>query len=362
VISCFPDKDFPFSSGWGCPGLRRFPGRAGFRLQFGVGDRLIAFGRVGSKTARGLKGVFSMAVMHSQYREGGTVRVDDGTCKRCGLCVGICAAEVLAMEDGRVRVRGDAPFGCIACGHCMMVCPEGSIAVTGRGISPGDLAAMPGREERAGAEALGALMRARRSVRRFTGEEVAPELLERMVEMAESAPMGVPPWDVGCVIVRGREKVRELAGEVVKGYEGFLKMFRPWVITLMRPFMGRAKTEQFRSFIRPLAETYVRHLRNGDDVVFYGAPAVLLFHHSPYAEAVDATIACTYAMLAAESLGLGTTMIGGAPPVIQRNKALCRTLGVPEGNTPAIALIAGHAAVRFRRAVRRRFSDVRTVC
>ena len=37
------------------------------------------------------------------------------------------------LENGRMRIRDDSPFGCIACGHCMMVCPEGSITVTGRG-------------------------------------------------------------------------------------------------------------------------------------------------------------------------------------------------------------------------------------
>ena len=76
---------------------------------------------------------------------------------------------------------------------------------------------------------------------------------------------------------------------------------------------------------------------------------------SPYAEAVDATIACTYAMLAAESLGLGTTMIGGAPPILARNKALSRSLGIPDDHTPAVSLIVGHPATHFRRAIRRRF-------
>ncbi len=83
--------------------------------------------------------------------------------------------------------------------------------------------------------------------------------------------------------------------------------------------------------------------------------ALLIFYHSPYADPADATIACTHAMLAAESLGLGSTIIGGAPPILQRNKALCRSLGVPAGNTPSISLIVGHPAVQFRRAVRRRF-------
>jgi hypothetical protein len=58
-------------------------------------------------------------------------------------------------------------------------------------------------------------------------------------------------------------------------------------------------------------------------------------------------------MLAAESLGLGTTIIGAAAPIMKRNKRLCRRWGIPDANTPAIALIVGHPAVKFKRAIRR---------
>ena len=206
-----------------------------------------------------------MVVPHSQHRTGGTVRIDEDACKQCGQCAQICPAEVLTMQDGHVCIRDDSPFGCIACGHCMMVCPEGNITVTGRGISPDDLLPLPAREEMASADALAALMRSRRSVRRFKDREVDAELLERIVEMASSAPMAIPPWDVGCVVVRGHDKVRQLAAKVIQGYEGFLKIFRPWVLTLMRPLMGKAKHDQFRDFIRPLAQTYVRSHREGHD-------------------------------------------------------------------------------------------------
>jgi nitroreductase len=243
----------------------------------------------------------------------------------------------------------------------MMACPEGAIAVEGRGISPDDLLPLPSVEERATADALAALMRSRRSVRRFDEREVDPVLLQRIVETAASAPMGIPPWDIGCVIIHGREKVQELAAEVIKGYEKFLKMFRPWVLGAMRPFMRRESYEQFRYFIRPLAEKYVGGHREGRDLLFYDAPAVLIFHHSPYADKADAAIACTYAMLAAESHRLGNTMIGGAPPIMQRNRELCRSLGIPEGNTPSLALIVGYPAATFRRALRRHFTQVTVV-
>ena len=301
-----------------------------------------------------------MPIIHSVYNESGKVTIDRDACAQCGSCVKICAADVLVLDNGNIRVC-DGDFGCIACGHCMMVCPEGAITVTGRGISPDDLLPLPGPEKRAGADELAALMQSRRSVRRFKDTEVAPELLERIVEMASTGPMGIPPWDVGCVTIRGREEVQRLAAEVVKGYEGFLKVFKPWLLAVMRPFAGRAKYDMFLYFIRPLAQAYVRGHREGRDLVFHEAPALLIFHHSPYAEPVDAMIACTYAMLAAESLGLGTTIIGGAPPILQRNKALCQGLGMPAGNTPSTCLIVGHPATHFRRTIRRRFTSVNTV-
>ncbi len=299
-----------------------------------------------------------MAVIHSVYPEAGTVTIDRDSCSDCGECSAICSTETLRSEGNTVVVRTDSPFGCIACGHCMMVCPTGSVEVRGRGISPEDLLPLPKQEEKAAPEAFEALIRSRRSVRQFRDEDVDPGVLRRIVEAAASAPMGIPPWDVGCVVVRGRKDVAELAAEVVKGYEGFLKMFRPGLLALLGPFMKRTLREQFRSFILPLAHSYVDAHRRGEDMVFYRAPAVLIFHHSPYAEAVDASIATTYAMLAAESLGLGTTMIGGAPPVLQRNRKLCRKLGIPDGSHVALCLIVGHPAVQFRRALRRRFTSV----
>jgi len=278
-----------------------------------------------------------VAVIHSRYPEAGVVTIDRTTCTDCGCCAQICPTDVLRLDADHVTIHADSPLGCIACGHCMMACPEQSVNVMGRGLSPADLMPLPPPNERATAEAFAALLQARRSVRRFTDQDVDSALLERIVALAASGPMGVPPWDMGCVVVRGRAEVRQLAAGIIQGYAGFLKVVRPWLLTALRPFVRTTTYERFRSFIRPLAEMYVEGHRQGRDLLFYDAPAVLVFHHSPYADLADATIACAYAMLAAEALGLGTTMIGGAAPMLQRNPALCRRLGIPPNHTPAIA-------------------------
>ena len=296
-----------------------------------------------------------MAVQHSLYHETGKISVDRERCKLCGVCVKNCAVEVLQIKDEAVR-QIDASFGCVACGHCMMVCPEGCITVSGRNLYLDDLQSLPSLEDRADAESLKNLFVARRSVRRFKDQTVEPVLIEQVISMASSAPMGIPPWDVGVVTINGFEAVRKLAGEIVEGYRGMLKFFRPNVLKLMRPFMGQASNDQFKDFIVPLAHKYIEAWEEGRDAVFWGAPTVLIFHHSAYAAEPDAVIACTYAMLAAESLGLGNCVIGGAPPILKRNKALCTKLGIPTGNQPSLALVLGYSKVPFKRGIVRRFS------
>ena len=302
-----------------------------------------------------------MAIIHSMYREPGKVTVNEKACKQCGLYARVCPAEVLKIDSDKLQVSDKSPFGCIACGHCMMVCPEGAIEVTGRGISPQDLLPLPIRDKRASADSLAALLQARRSVRHFRDQPVDAGLVERVIELASMAPIGIPPWDVGCVSVIGREEVRRITNEIIKGYQGFLRIFKPWLLALMRPFIGKVKYEMFSNFVYPLAQIYVNGHREGRDMVFYDAPALLIFHHSPYADPHDAVIACTYAMLAAESLGLGSTIIGGAPPILQRNKSLCRRLDIPDANKPSTVLILGHPAVSFGKTIRRRFSHVSNV-
>jgi nitroreductase/Pyruvate/2-oxoacid:ferredoxin oxidoreductase delta subunit len=291
--------------------------------------------------------------MHSLYRESGVVSVDAGSCTKCGTCVKTCPAEALAIDGTGVHTRADSALSCFACGHCMMVCPSDAITITGRGVSPDDLLPRPDPTEKASADALSALMRARRSTRSFDDREVNPKTLARIVEMAGMAPMSVPPWDVGCVTLGTRDAVRALAEKVVKGYKWLLKWLKPGTLGLMRPFVSKPNYELLAHFVLPLSQTYIRGHEAGRDMIFYDAPAAFVFHYSPYSDPADVVIACTYAMLAAESLGLGTTVIGSVKDILLYDKPLCAKLGIPAGNKPSLALIVGYPATEFRRTIRR---------
>lgn len=289
--------------------------------------------------------------------------IDPATCTGCTACLQVCASNALSLGmDGGIQVLPEgAPesFGCIGCGQCMMVCPTGSITVTGRKLSPTDILELPGEGRAATADQLESLLITRRSIRAFTPKEVSRDQLDRVIRMASLAPMGIPPSEVGIVAFLGRDKVSELSGDVTAVYRDLLKLMgHPKVLAFMKPFLKRSTYEQLRTFILPLARILTAYRDKGEDYMLYDAPAALLFHTSPYADAADAYIACTYAMIAAASLGLGSCMIGCLTPPLARKKKLLRKYRIPAGHSPAIVLILGYPSVKFRRGVRRTFQSV----
>jgi len=268
--------------------------------------------------------------------------IDRATCTVCGECAEICPVEVLSRDDGEIRIDPAKGFGCIACGQCMMVCPSDSIAVTGRNLSPSDVVGLPSPDRRATIDQVEALMLSRRSIRRFRDEAVPREAIDRVVAAAATAPMGIPPWEVGVALFHGRDKVRELAWDTADAYERLLKFFESPVGALFRMTMKKPARQQFRSFILPLGRILVEGKRKGTDYVLYGAPAALLFHASPYGDGADAFIACTHAMLAAEATGMGSCMIGCVSPVLERRKDLMKKHGLPAGHIPKIEIGRAH--------------------
>jgi len=303
-----------------------------------------------------------MGVISSLGEVSGVPVIDRDSCIRCGDCAAACPTGVLTLDaaTNEVRIDPTASFGCIACAHCMMACTAGAIRVNGRGLSPADLAPLPPREARATPEQLEALMRARRSIRKFQDKPGPAELLDRIVAAAATAPMGIPPAEVGVVILPDRKHVAALARATVKFYAGMLRFLgRQWLLALLRPFVSRKFSLQLRSFILPLGRGIVEADKRGEDLALYRAPAALIFHVSPWAEASDATIVGTYAMLAAESLGLGTCMIGCVPPMLAMNRRLAAAYGIPAGHKPTLIIILGYPATEYTHAVRRPLHSVK---
>jgi len=93
------------------------------------------------------------------------------------------------------------------------------------------------------------------------------------------------------------------------------------------------------------------------------APALLLFHGDRRAISYeeDAHVVCSHAMLAAVSLGLGATIMGLVPPIVDRSKTLRKRYGIPKENKVMTSLILGHPKYKYRQSIRRDLASVRYV-
>ena len=302
-----------------------------------------------------------MPIPTSRTKECGQIKIDDDLCNGCGLCVSVCKDFSLIIENKKAKLSTNPLFGCLACGHCVMICPEGAITIEGRCTSSDDLLEMPSREEAASYDTVLNLLYRRRSIREFKDIPVEKELIDKVIEAAQTAPMGLPPSDVHVLVFDSKEKVYTFAKDFCNYLEGLKWFVSKWYLALMRPFWKKETNEFFKEFIRPCVYAYTDYMKKDINVVNYDAPVALYFYGTPYSDPADPLIAATYAMLTAESLGLGTCFNGAVHPFIQTGKAaklFREKYGIRHKSLGGIFVLMGYSKVKYTKAIKRTFAAV----
>lgn len=302
-----------------------------------------------------------MSIPTSRAKVNAEIKTDPELCNGCGLCVSVCKDFSLIIQNGKVEKSKTPFFGCIGCGHCMAICPNEAIEIYGRELSPEHLFELPKRENISSYEQLLALFQYRRSVRDFKDTNVDPELIEKLLIAARTAPMGLPPSDVNVLILNGKEKTRAFA----KDFSDYLKSMRfmtsKLFLTLMRPFWGKENDEVFKGFINPLFSAYIDEMDKGNNFINYDAPLAIYFYGSPFTDPADPIIAATYAMIAAEALGLGTCMLGGVHPFIQYGKKAQKfreSHNIKYKSREGLFVIFGYPKFKFKKGIHRTFASI----
>ena len=305
-----------------------------------------------------------MSIPTSRDKEPANIFIDTDKCTGCGLCVDVCKDFGLEIINHKVEKSDKAVFGCIACGHCMMVCPTGVIAIEGRTLSPIHLFDLPDKENVPNYESLLAMLQRRRSIREFKDVPVEKEKIDKILDAAQTAPMGLPPSDVHVLVLENRKQVRSFAEDFSGYLKGIRWMSSNWFLALARPFMGMANREMMHDFVKPVFDIYVDDMDKGNNWINYDAPVAMYFYGSPYSDPADSIIAATYAMLAGEALGLGTCMLGAMHPFIQHGKKarlFRERWGIKYASREGLVVIFGYSNVHYRQGVKRTFADIHRV-
>jgi ferredoxin len=284
--------------------------------------------------------------------------VDTENCNGDGLCAEVCPRGAIDMVDDLAATVAGRAEDCIVCGQCVAVCPTEALQL--RTMPDGDFDRLE--KPAFGFDQFHAFLRTRRSVRLFKDKPVAREAIDRILAAAATAPMGIPPHTTEVVVINQPSELDFLLEALVEHYEGMLKTYsNPIGRAFIRLSTGAEIFGELRDHVVEAATRATEaYRRDGTDRLMWGAPALLLFHASrwgiSYVE--NAHLVCHHAMLAALSLGLGTTILGMVPPVVSRSKELRRRYGIPEDNRVITSLILGYPKYRYRQGVRRDLAGV----
>lgn len=301
-----------------------------------------------------------MAIPTSRAKEAAIVALNHDACTGCGLCVSVCKNFSLKLENDKAKLTATSLFGCIGCGHCMAICPNEAVEVRGRMLAPEDIFSAP-TQNATTYEQFFAMLQHRRSIREFLDAPVKTHLIDKILDAAKTAPMGFPPSDVNVLVLNSREKGKSFVQDFCECVRGVRWMTSSLFLAAMRPFWGKKNDELFRNFIKPMLAAFTNSLNEGVDIITYDAPLIMYFYGSPYADPADPVVAATYAMLSAESLGLGACMIGSIHPLIQygrKARQFRQKYGIKYKSKEGMCVVFGHPAVVYNKGIKRTFASI----
>ena len=287
-----------------------------------------------------------------------TTVIDSASCIGCGLCVEVCPAQTLSMQDGKAIVSGTYSMGC---GHCEAVCPVhairvealehpfslSSVAVDDRWLPHGDYDTVQ----------LVRLMRSRRSCRNYTDRQIERSLLEDLVKIGTTAPSGTNAQLWSFTILASRDQVITLGEQAARFFQKLNSMARkPWLRLLLQVF-GKDELERYyRQHYETVREGLLLWEHEGVDTLFHGATALVIIggRKSASTPMEDGLLASQNILLAAHSLGLGSCMIGFAVEAICRDRGIQQMLEIPENESVFAVIGLGYPAEQYHRAALRK--------
>ena len=285
--------------------------------------------------------------------------IDLDTCKGDGICVDVCPENLLEIVDEKAGAIQARRAECILCGQCVAVCPSEAIQMPDL---PANLFKKLEKWTFDYADFM-AFLQARRSVRNFKDKPVDRQLVDKIVHAASTAPMGFPPHTTEILAIDDREALSGLLKDTVKTYKGLVfAASNPLIRPFIKMKVGAEIFHELQQCVIPVARSGNEAFeKDGTDPYMYHAPVLMLFHANRWTPSYkeNAYLTCSYSMLAAQSLGLGSTIIGMIPPIIDQSKDLRKRFEIPKDNKIITSLILGHPKYKYKKSIRREFPSVR---
>ena len=245
------------------------------------------------------------------------ITIDCDKCIVCLKCVDDCPNSYLFLENDEIHT---SPKGCMECGHCYAICPQGAITMTNYYFIDEAVVLM----SEIDSETLLNAMKSRRTIRKFKPDLVEDEKIEKILEAGRYSPTGANKQMISYTILGSKQKEAE---------EICLNLFR--------------KGKKFGSVFA----SYLKRIEIDDDFFFKGAPLVIVVASK---STVDGGLASSYMEIMAESLGLGVLYSGFFVMCSKMSRSLKKLLDLEKGYDVVTCMVIGYPDVKYQRIVPRK--------
>ncbi|MEX2681979.1 MAG: nitroreductase family protein [Candidatus Sigynarchaeota archaeon] len=277
------------------------------------------------------------------------LKIDISKCTKCGSCARACPGYVIEIEDGGAVDK--YPEDCIDCGHCVAVCPVN--AIINERMDPAGFPAIedPGIT----IDAFNHLARNRRSTRRFKKEPVSRADMEKILESVRYAPTGQNAQELEYLVIDDPARIamiREAMARVFKMLQSLLKYLYGIVVL----WLGKKEARSYKSSLARTLAKWAEGKDAGEDPFLRTAPTLLIIHsgQKTFMAKTDAGIAGYHAMLAAETLGIGTVWLGFHQVFCGMMGSMRKVSLVPKKHVVLASIGLGYPAIKYKRNVYRR--------
>ena len=266
-------------------------------------------------------------------------QIDQKSCNKDGFCAQVCPLGLLEWQSGQVPVAIDeADTLCIDCGHCVAVCPTGSLHH--RDMDP-SLCPPVHPEWKLSQAQCEHFLRARRSIRLYKKKKVERETLRQLIEMARYAPTAINSQGVEWLVIDNKTILGSMAGLVIDWMQ-WLQQEMPEVAHALH------------------VERAIRRWERGVDGILRDAPALIVAHGKAANQMIptSCTIALSYLELAATGLGLGTCWAGYFNRAANTYPPLKQALGLGDDQQCFGAVMVGYSALEYKRLPTRNMPEI----
>ncbi|MHA1914573.1 MAG: nitroreductase family protein [Promethearchaeota archaeon] len=231
--------------------------------------------------------------------------IDYEKCNDCQICLNACSRYFRRDTELNRMEFYDPSNLCDSCGRCIARCKSDAIMFENFGEflnfeevqDPSTLISY---------DAMQKFMSAKRSIRGYKKKKVSKEVLQKVLNSMKYAPTGANIRTLRCTVLSDDNQIKELSDRVMD------------------------------SIIASSNPRYSENMRNarkvGLDTIFYNAPIVMIIHSNNPGDAMNSTIALTYGMLSAQSLGLASCWIGLAHGALTTSKEIRESIAGIRGN------------------------------